>query len=828
MGNLLRLTYFLKPHCRMSKSGFVFLLLILGNIAFHQAFAQFIVKGVIMDSLSKKSISFVNVNIVDDSGKTYASAISDSTGVFKLEYQRRNKLFLQLSHISYKSKMIRLDYLTTQADLGIIILATQISEIDEVVIRSTIKRVEAKFDKTIYRIDETTLSSSISIYDLLRTLPGVGVNESGDVIYRGSSPTIYVNNSPSFMLFPNIESIPIDLIDKIEVIDASMRKGGDGKGGIINIKLRSIDDGLSGVLSLKSSTLNFEHIDVNNHFLNLNYKYGRGILVNNFSLTSNNSMSGYQMSKEFFTSPNTMVSLQKEINSTNNYNDGIADCLGYVLEKNRTTRWTFAVAFDKQNANSSSINNLVEQNISANQLDSKFSTKNIFDSDNSNSSVSMNYWHELDSTERFIESNFYCSLPVTTNKSTYLECFEVMNGIAYDSSYTTSYNGQAKGTYSFYGDLFYNRPIAEKTRWNFNYILMGDVNQRIKDQFLNNEQVIEPKLKEDISNIVFNQMSARIGTKIKKIKLDGGLTLEDKLITGKYKRYLSEGHDSVFVMNKNFLKLLPSIAIAYNINEFDAIRLNLAKTVKYPSFNDLQGYTYTETTFLLLSGNPELIPSDLYSLYFGYLKSRDNWNLSLDLFYSYTNRLSTPVSVPLTSLVWNRKPYNVAHRISQGIDISFWMRIKNLNFSLYSSVYNIDYNTDKLNQELSGINITGQSSSNLNYNINSIITYKLRSISFRGSITIYGNQEEYDGYQKGWVSSSFNFSKTFYNDKLRIGLSANNLFRNLSENGYYSNAFDVMTSSEISGTYYDPFLSVTLRYDIKAGDRGTENIRGKR
>ena len=143
-------------------------------------------------------------------------------------------------------------------NLGRVLLHANASEMKEATVIGKTSYMEQKFDRKVFNIDEAKTTSAKDIFDLLRTLPGVTVDEDDNVMYKGAPATIYVDDQPAEYVYPKIRMIPVASVLKIELIDASLRSGA-GKGGIINIKMKNLaTDGFSGVAQADNRTVNLK------------------------------------------------------------------------------------------------------------------------------------------------------------------------------------------------------------------------------------------------------------------------------------------------------------------------------------------------------------------------------------------------------------------------------------------------------------------------------------------------------------------------------------------------------------------------------------------
>lgn len=230
--------------------------------------------GLIKDSLSNEPVSYASVIAVNERDSAISGAVTDKRGRFTITVSQSTDIVLKLSSFGYVPRTVPLPKTTIKKiELAPLLLTPDVQKLAPFEVTGTAPRIERKFDKTVYKIEEATTASSLTIYDLLKTLPGVSVEDNGTITYKGTFPEIHVDNTPSRLLYPNLLAIPVDRVEKVELIDASMRRGGRGNAGIINIKLKKItDDGISGCLSTKPSTTSFRDVNESAHLVNINYK----------------------------------------------------------------------------------------------------------------------------------------------------------------------------------------------------------------------------------------------------------------------------------------------------------------------------------------------------------------------------------------------------------------------------------------------------------------------------------------------------------------------------------------------------------------------------
>ena len=126
--------------------------------------------GVVKDSLSKEVIPYASIIAINEQDSAIAGTITDEKGRFKLHVSQAKIVKIQMSFLGYQpvNKIISKPN-KLKMDLGTIFLTPETKMLAPLEITGTAARVERKFDKTVYRIDETTTAASHTIYDLLRT-----------------------------------------------------------------------------------------------------------------------------------------------------------------------------------------------------------------------------------------------------------------------------------------------------------------------------------------------------------------------------------------------------------------------------------------------------------------------------------------------------------------------------------------------------------------------------------------------------------------------------------------------------------------------------------
>lgn len=447
------------------------------------------ISGSVIDSVTHSGLSYSSIVVYGIGDSIVGGAIADAKGKFTVKSNGQKAKYVSISYAGYAARTIALpSNANDNVNLGPIRIKASTILLHSVETRADIARYEEKFDKTVARPSKATIAGALNVFEVMKTLPGVTVDLSNNIRYRGFVPNIYVNSTPAFLIYPDLESIPPDMIEKIELIDTGMRGGGEGKGGIINIILKKQrNDGMSGMATVKPSATTINKLDNLPLFLNLNYKNGRNVLLSNSFMGCTRNEWGYDMARTFSngfgTDTLSQFSTQKTIGSYKNFDESI----GYVFERGTDTRITAAVAFEWNRKVSQAFSSVDEYRTNTGLATNKISMLSCDTNRNPSKSVGLSFWHQYDSTERYVESNLYFALPESINSWDFTGRYYDVTNFSVDSTCSQSIQSHNKGNQMVYCDFTYYRPIAPDTRWVVNYVLDANLSQHSYVNALTNQ-----------------------------------------------------------------------------------------------------------------------------------------------------------------------------------------------------------------------------------------------------------------------------------------------------------------------------------------------------
>ena len=223
------------------KKRFFSLLICLFGLGLHAQKINF--SGVIRDSLQQPLAGSSLVAINQETNALDAYTITAEDGIFALQLQARKKYKIQISalglqtlneELTTEEKDIQQDY-TLRADI----------QLDEVVVKMP---VLIKGDTLIYDADSFKNGSERKLEDIIDKLPGVEINDNGQIEVEGKVVNkLMVNGKDFFEGDTKIatKNIPSSTVDKIQVLrnygDVGQLRGvrNNQDNIAINIKLKS-------------------------------------------------------------------------------------------------------------------------------------------------------------------------------------------------------------------------------------------------------------------------------------------------------------------------------------------------------------------------------------------------------------------------------------------------------------------------------------------------------------------------------------------------------------------------------------------------------------
>jgi len=217
------------------------LLLLAGFSSYAQ---QVVVSGKVTDTL-QKPLAYANILAIPESDtEEIRFAITEDNGNYSLGLTKGQSYKVTVSYLGYTPQTINIT--TTEQNLSKnFVLKENPNQLDEVTINYT-PPITVKKDTITYKVDAFVTGEERKLRDVLKKLPGVEIDRSGNVTVQGKPITKVLVEGKIFFTGNSklaVNNIPADAVDKIEILDnyneVAMLKGlQDSDDMVMNIKLK--------------------------------------------------------------------------------------------------------------------------------------------------------------------------------------------------------------------------------------------------------------------------------------------------------------------------------------------------------------------------------------------------------------------------------------------------------------------------------------------------------------------------------------------------------------------------------------------------------------
>lgn len=279
------------------------------------------IKGTVQDStftaIAGATVSLINKT---DTAQTTTTAQGkfNFNGLKKSSYEI---IVSSMEHLTYKGKISFADHQDT-LNLSTIILSTITHKLNEVTIKAP-KPIVLKKDTIEYSADAFNVRKDDRLADLLKQLPGVEIDNDGNVTNMGTAMTKLRINGKDFFtgnIKDFLSQLPADIFDKLQIIDdygdvAAFTKIKTGKPAkMLNLVTKpGMNRGEFGNLNLKAGTDKRLGSDVN-----ANYWRDIKQIGGNFNLNTSKNTSGLSNTNTAYLSYGDEIN--KHLTFTTNYN----------------------------------------------------------------------------------------------------------------------------------------------------------------------------------------------------------------------------------------------------------------------------------------------------------------------------------------------------------------------------------------------------------------------------------------------------------------------------------------------------------------------------
>ncbi|MBO6517156.1 MAG: TonB-dependent receptor [Bacteroidia bacterium] len=183
-----------------------------------------VVSGVAIDSSNQKPLEYTSVVLLKSSDSSnVAFTFTEPDGRFEFKNIKEGSYVLQLYYTGYNLQSVPLVLSANQTKaLGNIVLAPSSMRLSTALVNAKSIPIAVKGDTLVYNPNAFKTKNNATVEDLLKKLPGVQVNKSGEVIAQGEKVVkVLVNGKEFFGNDPTkaTQNLDAESLQKVEVLD---------------------------------------------------------------------------------------------------------------------------------------------------------------------------------------------------------------------------------------------------------------------------------------------------------------------------------------------------------------------------------------------------------------------------------------------------------------------------------------------------------------------------------------------------------------------------------------------------------------------------------
>lgn len=652
-----------------------------------------VIKGKVVNEHNQPVEYATAVLISPETGEVIKGEVCNEKGEFNINKVNKGEYVLSVSMVGYRkhnSEKLVVDGKRNVIEKNII-LNEHTEMLKSVEVVATKEFIEQTVDKTVIHPDASITSASENVYDILRKLPGVSIDNNDNITLKGMQGVrVMIDDKPTYLsatqLASWLKSMQGKDVERIEIIEnPSAKYDAEGNSGIINIKTKHTRaPGFNGTLN---GGLNIASKVGWNGGINLNMNYGKLNLYGNYSNYHWEGLNGMDAIRRFTGTElqgasQVIKNSETYDGSSHNYKVG-AD---YFIAKNHVvsvmTRGNFGANYDKMNNRTSFTDKY-------SNVDSALVTTASGNNNWNSATYNLNYKWDID----------------TTGQS-------LLFDVDYARFNFTSSNNQ-DGKFYDANDVYLNHGLVVVTTQGndisilsskLDYVLPVNKILNLESGLKMSSVVTESYIDMDgfltqHDNFIYkeNIQAAYVNAKaqLNKTTLQLGLRLENTV---------SSGNSVVTnqVNDTSYLKLFPSFFVQQQLNQKNSLNFRYSYRIGRPSYHHLNPFRWMVDPYTFNKGNPNLKPQFTHTAGLSY--NMNNMLIS-SLGANYTQGLFTQL---IRQDDVSRTVYQTMENLHNSLDITLsetlqfqpfkWWRFNGTVTGMYKTIQMNEHNIAPLSR----------------------------------------------------------------------------------------------------------------------------------
>lgn len=774
-----------------------------------------LIQGRLLDDAGE-AVIYANVALYQDSNLVKVET-SDDNGRFALQNVPVGTYSIIASFLGYSdyqssNVVVQRDAVT---DLGDLSFAPAGVELEAATVTTTRAMVEVKPDRTVFNVQGTINAVGSDGLDLLRKAPGVTVDNNDNItVLSRSGVLLYVDGKRLPLsgddLTNYLRSLTAEQIDRIDIItNPGARFEAEGNAGIIDVRLKKAEnEGANGSANYTVSQGRYNRM---NGGVSGNYRNKNLNAFGSFGAVRGENYNAIN----FVIQQNDVQLVERMYNNNSWENINWRGGMDFFLSDKHTLGFLVGGQIQdgvQQGSDDFTISNLN----SPNMIDSLLKAGSRSLNDRNQATFNLNYRYAPTADRSLnidLDYGLYRNESFRTQPNQYL----TPDGATVLSSITNSFDTPVDiDIYTFKTD--YEMPVAKGTFGTGvklsrvetdNSFLFYDVNN-IEENIFNDTRSNRFNYEENVYAAYVNY-ARKLSDKL---SFSGGVRMEVTDAMGELTAFREDLQEDPVELN--YVSFFPSAGLTYQLNKpGNSLALNYGRRINRPDYNVLNPFRNQASQLSFETGNPFLNPEIVDNLELGYTVGyRYNFKLSYSRTSDQITRLlrPDPVDPRAGSITWD----NLASQTVIGFNVGAPFQVtKAWNAYINASASHIDNQADYGD----GVTIDVQAFSYSIYQQHTFQLPKKFTFEVSGYFSgpgIWGGVFEYD---ENW-SLGVGIQKKFFNDKLNVKLSGNDLF---FESGWQGvSRFDGQTNTG-NGVWDSRRAALSLSYNF-----GNQKVKSRR
>jgi outer membrane receptor protein involved in Fe transport len=779
------------------------LILLVISASFTDSYAQHrnfpgTISGTVLDNNGNAPLEQAVIRIFKSKDSTLVTGeLTDAQGNFSIKVPYGN-FKVEATYTGYK-KHTQDGISVTSSNPSITLETIKLSSSDisteEITIEGQKPLVEITPEKKVINVENNLVTKGESAIDLLKKIPMVTIDNSNNVILRGSPNVKLLINGKESALTDNLDQMPADMVKNIELITNPPAKyESEGLAGIINIVLKEDEkSGMNGMVNLGAGTYDKYNGSANFNLkkdkftVSGNYYYGT-----NYNTTASSTNLVNSLNSPTYTNQNDLSTFKRRFQ----YFSGDID---YKFNQNQSLNLRGFFGFGRFNGSDNGQNYILNN---LQNLTSYFTKDNQTNTSGHHYNLSLTYDGKFKQNEQ-LSGNLSYSLGKFDNTLNQTLQYYDGNYVPINNTPYIEIDNRDNTHYFFNSQLDFVKPFSKDSKLELGYkgvVRSNDINYVSDTLDYNTNQYVENL---DISND-FNYreqiyaLYAEYGNSFGNFSFNAGLRAEQTFTKG----FLVTTNQA---FTSKYLDFFPTLNLMEKLGKVEQIQASYSRRINRPNNFRLNPFVNNSDPLNPVYGNPYLKPEYTDSYELNFVTAIGNTSITPSLFLRKTKNQMTKYATSTDSNVTIWTFENLGSSTSSGLDLIIGSQIlKWWNLNATMSFYNLSYeggNIDNFSAP-SGFTFKGNFSTFFNlpnlFNLQLFYNYQGKNYTSQGTL-------------KPIQSFDVGISRTFFNNSLTVMLKANDIFKTLDYNSYTSGLGFSQTSTS---TYNSRGLLLTLTYNF--------------